>query len=251
MKVFAIVLFAFIVPAAFGEVTVLGIDGRSSCTCEYAIVAAEPIALRLLLPVNLNPAALHPELYQLAGRIAQPLPCKITASPDDPRIVLVSLTPPAVERVTCLALRLRDLGAIKLIVYPAAKTRTDLPVLADALKASHLKLAVCGRSPELRRLLKSHALEFEDHGNDAPDWIAPESLRIGVLAVEDWDRLIALPAVGGLLAFVEDGSRLPGVYTQSQATKVTLPLLPGLATDPRARETIHHLLLTALTPPVR
>lgn len=250
IRILAIVLLAYGISAAFGEVRVLGIDGQPAETLEYSVVATEPLALRILLPVNFAPAGIHAELYQLAGRIAQPLSCEVSAnaSPDDPRVGIVSLTPPAVERVTRLALRLRDLGAVNLIVYPAAKTRTDLQVLADALKASRLKLAVCGRSPELRAFLKSHALEFEDHGNDAPDSIAPECLLIGVLAVEDWARLSVLPAKGGLLAFVEDGSLLPGVYSQLKAIKVTLPLLTALPTDPRARETFHQLLLTALTP---
>jgi hypothetical protein len=256
MNFFAVLLLALIGNTpAFAEVTVLGIEGRFAPTAEHAIVSAEPCALRVLLPANITTAGLRADLFQIAGRVARPLPGEINIipSPDDSRIAIVKLTSPAVERVTRLTLRLHDLGAINLIVYPAPKTRSDQPVLADVLAASRLKLAVCGRSAELRAFLKTHALEFEDLGADVPDTLAPDMLLVGVLSVGDWSRLAASPAKGGLLAFVDDASLLPGVYTHARpaapATKVTLPLLPALSTDPRAQETLFMLLLTALTPP--
>ena len=240
---------------AFAEVPVLGIEGRPESAADHAIVAAEPCALRVLLPANVAAAELRAELFQIAGRVARPLPGEINIlpSPDDSRIAIVKLTPPAVERITRLTLRLRDHGAINLTVYPAPKTRSDRPVLADVLAASRLKLALCGRSAELRAFFKTHALEFEDLGADAPDTLAPDMLLVGVLSAGDWSRLAASPATGGLLAFVEDASLLPGVYAHARpaapATKVTLPLLPALSTDPRAQETLFTLLLSALTPP--
>ena len=240
---------------AFADVIVLGIEGRPAPATEHAIVATEPCALRVLLPPNVTTAGLRADLFQIAGQVARPLPGEINIipSPDDSRIAIVKLTPPAVERVTRITLRLGDLGTINIIVYPAPKTRSDRPVLADVLATSRLKLAVCGRSAELRAFLKTHAIEFDDLGADAPDTLAPDMLLVGVLSAGDWSRLAASPAKGGLLAFVDDASLLPGVYAHARpaalATKVTLPLLPALSTDPRAQETLFTLLLTALTPP--
>ncbi len=249
MKFQPILLLAFSGSSALSEIAVLGVECRASPSIEYPIQASEPFALRVLLPPNVTPAQIHAEVFQIAGSSAQPLPCKIAivTSPDDPRIGIVKLTPPAVARVTRLALRVQNGGTINLLVYPAPKDRADRPALVDALRASGIKLAVCGRSTELRAFLSTHALEFEDHGTDAPDTLTSGTLLIGELPTEDWKKLTIAPAKGGMLAFVTDSSTMPGVYSYSQITKVTLPLLSSLAADPRAEQTLFTLLLTAFS----
>ena len=249
-KVLAVLLFALSVSPAVSEITVLGIDGRPSHPVEYAIVAGKPLALRLFVPENLGDAGIHAELFQFAGGIAQPLACEFTinSSPGDSRIRSVGLTPPAVERITRFVIRIRNGGVIKLIVYPAPKDRVDRVVLADVLASSGRKIAVCGKSAQLRAFLKTHALEFEDHGPDFPETLASETLLIGELSPGDWKRLAALPVGGELLGFVDDVSHLPGVFSYPQSTKVTLPLLSDFSSDPRAEETLFNLILTALTP---
>lgn len=244
-------LLAFCSCCAFAEITALGIEGRPTLPSEYAIAAAEPIALRVLLPANFTTDGFSAGLFQIAGSIAQPIPCEINIDtpPDDSRIGIVRLTPPMVVRVTRFALRIRNGGTINLDVFPAPKNRTDRPALADALRASRLKLAVCGRSAELRAFLSAHSLEFEDYGADAPDTLTPETFLIGELAIADWNKFATSFTGGGLLAFVDDALHMPGVYSHSQTTKVTLPLLSILSTDPRAEQTLFTILLAALTPP--
>src|SRR5690606_6348769 len=124
----------------------------------------------------------------------------------------------------------------------------------DALRAARLRLVVCGDSAELRAWLRSQALDFEDHGGDAPSRLSGDELLIGFLRAEDWDRLAAERGSGHVLAFMDEPSLAPGVYGRHDLggarylAKITLPLFPLLATDPRARETLHTLLLQALPP---
>lgn len=242
---------------AGGSLNLIGIEEQSRAEQVAPLVSGKPATLRILPPPGFSESDLKPRFLQLAGTIARPLAMDAELLPNDAdtRTLRIRLTPPAVKRVTRLQLWLGQSGPVELLVFPAAEKREDLVPLAEALAASRLRLSVCGTSRELRAYLRSQSLEFEDFGADAPEQLASGTVLLGEIGNEDWERLVRdprTPANARLLAFVSDPALLPGVYTQPitsggiTVTKITLPLLPLLSTDPRARETLHLLLLQTL-----
>ncbi len=242
---------------AGGGLNLIGIEEQNRAEPVAPLVSGQPATLQFLPPPDSSASDLIPRFLQLAGSVARPLTVEAVVLPNDadPRVLRLRCTPPTVKRVTRLQLWLGQSGPVELLVFPATEKREDLVPLAEALAASRLSLVVCGRSRELRAYLRAQALEFEDLGTDAPDHLAPDTVLLGELGHEDWERLVRdprTPANARLLAFVSDPVLLPGVYAQPVApggvvaTKITLPLVPLLPTDPRARETLHLLLLQTL-----
>lgn len=233
----------------------LGIEGRGSAPePPPAILAGEKIVLRLLLPPPEIVGAPQIRLLQTGGKsIEIPLPSSVTldADPADPRVTLARFTAPALERIASLTLDFGPLGVLPLEVFPVPSPRTDPPVLAEAFTARGLRLLVAGRSTLLRHYLRGEKLEFEDLGPESPDRLDADSLLLAELSPAAWRDLSAetVPAGARLLAFVSDPALLPGVYAESAArrTKITLPLLARLSDDPRARHTLHTVLLQTLT----
>jgi hypothetical protein len=224
---------------------------------EAALVSAQPATLELLLPPGESTSHLKPRWRQIGGSVTSPLEltCEWLTHPVDARISLLRVTPPTVTRVTRLQLFVGQFGPVGVVVIPSGEPRVDLASLPEALAASRMRLVVCGRAPGLREFLSTHRLDFEDEGNEPPRQLAPDTLLIGELTANDWDRLARAPRTGGhLLAFIEAPALVPGVYAQRDATtrrhrvKITLPITPLLSTDPRARETLHTLLLQVLEP---
>ncbi|MEY4488963.1 MAG: hypothetical protein RIQ79_1471 [Verrucomicrobiota bacterium] len=252
LSILALCIFHPVLVVAGGGLNLLGVEEQSRVESSAPLVAGLPATLQILLPPGTSASDLAPRFLQLAGTIARPLPVEAVILPNetDARVLRLRLTPPAVKRVTRLQLWLGQVGPVDLVVFPPAEKREDLAPLAEALAASRLRLIVCGPSRELRAYLRGQSLEFEDFGADAPEHLAPDTLLLGELASEDWGRLTRdprAPATARLLAFMSEPTLLPGVYTQAAvATKVTLPLVPLLSTDPRARETLHQLLLQVL-----
>lgn len=256
---FAVALLALAAPLAAlagGGLHLVGVEEQTRAEPSAPLVSGRAATLEILIPPGEDLAKLRPRLRQLAGAISAELPAEMTILPSaaipDNRVARVRLVPPAVGRVTRLGLWLGEFGPVALTVFPAADKREDIAPLAEALDASRLRLAVCGRSAELRDYLRSQSLEFDDLGPDAPDRLPADTVLLGELLAEDWERLSGPRETGRLIAFVDEPALLPGVYSQPDASarrrfaKVTLPLAPLLATDPRARETLHRLLLDFL-----
>lgn len=243
---------------AGGGLHLVGVEEQHRATPAAPLIAGQPATLEILIPPGVAADTLRPHARQFAGAIGAPISLDAEILPsaaiEDTRLIRVRLTPPAVQRVTSLALWLGEFGPVGLTVFPATQPRADLPSLAEALQASRLRLAVCGQGTELRDFLRAHSLDFEDFGTDAPDRLTDDTLLLGALRREDWDRLSGPRAGGHLIGFFPEPALVPGVYTRTdpaarrQLTKVTLPLLSLLPTDPRARETFHQILLQALSP---
>ena len=239
---------------AEGGLTLLGARGQAAAEAIPALAAGQASELSFLLPPAASWVETVPGFFQVAGGIARPVEAGIVVAPDpaDPRLLRVRITPPAVARVTQFLLHLGKFGPFPVAVFPSAVVRGDLAPLAESLKISRLRLAVCGESSELRAYLRGQGLDFTDLGTAPPTDLAPDTLLVGLLSGEDWERLASAGA--RLLAFVDDPVLIPGVYAQADPggrrhlAKITLPLFPRLATDPRARETLHTLLLAALAP---
>ncbi len=247
---------------AAGGLHLLGVEEQTRAeSAPAALVAGQPSTLQILVPADTAPADLAPRFAQLAGAIARPLAveAELLPHPADARVARLRLTPPAVTRVTRLALWLGPHGPQTLVVFPAAgaRPREDLAPLADLVSAAQLRILVCGPSVELRAHLRAEKIPFDDQGADPPDRLDADTLLLGHLAAEDWERLSTdrrAPASAHLLAFIDDPALLPGVYVQRDPAgrrhlaKITLPLATLLSTDPRARETFHTLLRQALPP---
>lgn len=241
---------------AAGGLHLLAVEEQVRAEPSPALIAGQAATLEILVPVGTSLENLEPRFMQIAGTIARPLVLEAELLPHplaDSRIVRVRFTPPAVTRVTRLLFWLGEFGPQPVTIFPAAESREDLVPLAAAFEASRLRLVVCGDSAELRAWLRSRAVEFEDHGADAPERLAADVLLLGSLRAEDWDRLAASRVPGHVLAWMDEPALEPGVYTQRDPVdgryfaKITLPLFPLLTTDPRAGETLHALLLQALS----
>lgn len=240
---------------AAGGLHLLGVEEQARVEPSPALVASQAATLEVLVPVGVNAADLKPRFVQIAGTIARPLALEAEVLPhpmEDARIARIRFTPPAVTRVTRLLFWLGEFGPQPVTVFPAGERREDLASLADALHAACLRLVVCGGGAELRAWLRSQALDFEDLGRDAPSRLSGDELLLGDLRAEDWARLADARGAGHVLAFMDEPALSPGVYVQRDPAgvrhlaKITLPLFPLLATDPRARDTLHTLLLQAL-----
>ncbi len=242
---------------AGGGLNLIGVEEQARVEPAASLVAGQPATLQILIPSGEPAAALKPRFVQLAGAIARPLEVETTLLPNDvdARVVRLRLTPPAVVRVTRLQLWLGTFGPLGLIVFPAGEPRLDLAPLAPAFEASRLRVVVSGIAPGLREFLRSQRLEFDDYGTDLPAQLSADTVVIGDVTQDDWDRLTRdTDTRGHLLAFIDAPQLLPGIYLQRDPAghrylaKITLPLTTLLETDPRARETLHTLLLQILTP---
>lgn len=257
MKAAAMVLLALAITSLAptsraGAPALLGVAGRPAVANPPALTGGESVTLRLLADHAVTPAASSARLFQFTGAVAKPVeaPVALEIDPADPRVLLVRFTPPPVSRVARLALRFDDAEPLLLHVLPAGP-RNDLSPLADALADARLRLLVCGKSPELRAWLRAEKLDFEDVGADPPLHPPADTLLIGPMSEEDWDRLGAADSPSRpCLAFVDTPGLLPGVYAEPAArrAKATLPLLPDLPFDPLARRTLHALILQVLSP---
>jgi hypothetical protein len=249
---------ALATPAGAETALVLGLAGEPSpAPSPPALVAGTTVSLRLLLPADHSAAESTARLLQAAGPLAAPLPAEVrlAADPDDPRLTLAVFEAPPVQRVTTVLLEIARLEPLSLQVYPAAP-RADLPSLAEALHRSGIRLQVSGRSSTLRAQLRAEKLDFDDLGPAAPERLESGALLIADLEPAAWQALregvAEAPRGSRLLAFVPDPDLLPGIYPAAglsgdtaTCAKITLPVLERLPSDPRARETLHHLLLLA------
>ncbi len=241
---------------AGGGIQLLRVSEQTHAESAPALISGLPVTLELLLPPGERTMDLKPRWRQIGGNVSSPLelPSDLKKSTSDERITLLRVTPPTVKQVTSLQLFVGPFGPVVVVVFPAGERRDDLAPLTEALAASRLRLAVCGQAPGLREFLHAQKLDFEDEGNDAPRQLVSDTLLIGELTPEDWDRLTRDPrASGHLVALVATPQLMPGVYVHHttpfhQFIKITLPILPLLSTDPRARETLHLLLLNVLKP---
>lgn len=234
----------------------LDVSGRAPDSNPPAILAGEPVVLRLFFPPGTSLETLRPRLFQTAADALRiPLNPEMSLAPDpaDPRVALARFVAPPLIRAAPIALDFGAAGSLPLVIFPVDKPRADQLPLTAALSASRLRLAVAGPSPELRAYLRAERIDFTDLGASAPASLERGVLLLAELTPDAWLRLAtpAAPAGASLLAFLAEPALLPGVYAEPAArrAKITLPLLPLLPEDPRARATLHALLLQLMSSP--
>lgn len=130
-------------------------------------------------------------------------------------------------------------------VYPAPKPGERAAGLAKTQERSGIRLAVCGESAALRAFLAAEGIAFVDLGPEFPEEAGADRL----VAAEVPARKLGSLRTGRLrraLFLVPDSPLPPGVYERQAEdrvlTKVTLPVLDGIATNPPRQ----HLLIDLL-----
>lgn len=236
------------------EIVVLGT--RTEREPVMAVASGGALTLRLLLPVTLKSSGLSADLWQVAEAVALPLEKGLSLSeqataPDAQGVSTVRVGFPEVKRKTQVLVKFfateepsAEIGRARVWIYPPA----DWAAVRRKFKEETPRLAVFGESATLRAFLKRRGVAFSDQGEGVPEKLETGVLALGELSAGAWreskPRLVSQD--GRLIVFVDDAAGLPGVYTTANGTgavtQVTLPLLGGLAEDPRAESTFLQII---------
>jgi hypothetical protein len=201
--------------------------------------------------VDLKQAALHGDLFQVAGRLAMPLEksVEIPSPTDLPGDARVTVFFPEVKSQTGILLRLSaanpaggaalTLGEIRFAVFPRELTSQIISLLSPLPNGDN-RLVVFGLGRKLRPSLQALHIPFEDSGDDLPGRFAPERIYLGDIATRDEQQQAHDRSQGARVAlFSSDDSLLPGLFSNQGADGifilVTLPVLDALPDNPRAQ----------------
>ena len=255
---------ASVTAAPVAEIVLLGATGWREQPQEIAVASGGTAQMELLIPATLDRALLRIDLRQVSGAVTLPFgkPRPLSefigeGASEALGITTVRLPVPKLDRKTLMLARIFSenepvslLARINLRVYPP----TDWTALQTHLHKNGPQLLVFGKEPGLRSFFNARSVAFSDQGEDLPMRLAPGTLMIGLLSARDWaERQAHLTMEGGrLIVFVADADVPPGVYTTSAGggtmTKVTLPIIPTLARDPRNEDFFLQLIEQHLTP---
>ncbi|MFA6961372.1 MAG: hypothetical protein WC205_11525 [Opitutaceae bacterium] len=240
------------------ELVVLGSEeSRAGTTPGIAVASGGTATVDLLIPASVDRANLWFDLRQVSGTMTLPLGemqpftgLPMEKSPSD-NIARVGITVPKLERKSQIIVRFFlkteppvNLGLVRLVVYPPV----DWTPLSRRLKKDGPNLLVFGQEEGLRTFFKSHDIAFADLGGNLPERLENEDLAVGSVTSREWnDRKDRLVSEGGrMIALVADPDALPGVYATplgvGMVTKVTLPVLAKLSSDPRSEELLFQLI---------
>lgn len=243
-----------VLPARAAEIEVLG--AKAGAGSSLVARSGGVLEMRVLLPASLKASELGVELWQVADEVVLPLdarraPAEATMATDARGVGTVRVAFPGVKRKTQVVARFfatqkpsEEIGNARVWVHPPV----DWAPVARRLKENAPRLAVFGSGEELRAFLKLRGLAFLDLGDDVPEKAEPDVLAIGAVSAEVWreskPRLAAED--GRMIVFVEGAAGLPGVYTTTSRagalTQVTLPVVGGLADDPRAEDVFFQII---------
>jgi len=236
------------------EIVVLGT--RTEREPVLAVASGGALTLRLLLPASLKSSGLSAYLWQVADAVTLPLAkgrplAEQATAPDAQGVSTVRVGFPGVKRKTQVLVKFfateepsEEIGRARVWIYPPA----DWAPVMRKFKEEAPRLVVFGESATLRAFLKQRGVAFSDQGEGVPEKLETGMLAVGELSAKAWsESKPRLAAEGGrLIVFVDDAAGLPGVYTTANGTgavtQVTLPLLGGLAEDPRAESTFLQII---------
>jgi len=138
------------------------------------------------------------------------------------------------------------MGQAMLVAYPREEDGSWKKLFAAIEKEQGLRLALFGESPRLRAFLRSEAVAFHDEGAEAPSNFEKDQLYLAEMTPEEASKLVNDVPAGHMILFVNEQSVQAGVYTitslRGVVTKVTLPLLNDLATNPQTRKTFADII---------
>jgi len=266
---------AFTLTVAAAQVTVetlgLGLGGErgKAAVPEFHVFGGQPVELDFAVDAPLNAqVSLTANLYQLAKSLAAPLRSglpvggRLDFSQQTRQLIHASLPLPEVKRKTEILLRVQAqiegepkllrAGDARLFVYPKDLTKELAGILAQPDRESGAQFAVFGESKRIRAFFQAHEIPFLDCGTELPAEFNKRALYLG-----EWNGESPLPRIentaGARLAiFQTEPGALPGVHVSTvrgvSLTKVTLPILDTLATNPQSQQTFADLLLHSLQP---
>ncbi len=259
-------------PAA-GMLGVFKLQGEKQPQPEYAIVSGQLAIFEVPVDAPLGSViSFRPEFFQLSSDLGAPLPLPmdyktpILTFTNTTHIVAPFSFSEEVKRPTMFLFRLSteddkdpkhsrvlQTSSVRILVYPKEKTGEIAKALAQKQKESGLTLTVFGESPALRSFLTSRNVDFRDAGTEWPADMKADSLYIAQLTTKKFAEHVRQPFHSRVIVFLADSEVLPGIYrTETPAgivTKVSLPFVDKLETDPRARQQLLELLYQNLTRP--
>lgn len=233
------------------------IDVFSGTTAKLRVTVEAPIGTTLTLKADLMQVA-----HGLAVPLVKDLAVANAVSFTDRtrQVIEVSLAVPEVQRVTPVRIQFharsadsdpwQPAGDEMLIVYPQEETGWWRRFFAAIEAEPELRLTVFGESPRLRAFLRGEDVPFHDVGTEPPAVFENDQLYLGESKPAEVSELARDGSSRRVILFINDPNVLAGVYTStgpgSVTTKVTLPLLDDLATDPRSRQTFSQIIQQTL-----
>jgi len=203
------------------------------------------------------------DVYQLAGAIAAPLSQKLPVAQELSferslaRFENWKLPLPAVRHATSFELRFaaqadaagdwRPAGSARLVVYPSDLGEQLKEMVTSAQTSGSGRLAVFGKSPDLKAALQSVEIPFEEVGEAPPDELDASLVYLGQSSQSDIEAITAhARSRGRMVIFADDARQLPGVYWTDYnggfVAKVTMPLLADFAHSPQRQSALLDLL---------
>ncbi len=203
-------------------------------------------------------------LYQIARNLSAPLgrdiavPEPVIFEKQTRRNVRIPITLPDVKRRTEVIVWFRAesadgeknerTGQTRLFIYPQDQTEELAVSLERVQKDAGVSLAVFGESKHIRAFLEQSGIPFTDAGSELPPTLKADALYLG--EIDPHALATRRFANARIIFFSPDPALPPGVYTTIRGsglfTKVTLPILDTLATNPQSQLTFIDILRHSL-----
>jgi hypothetical protein len=268
------ILCALVVSIARGDVPAISVSlANNEPSHTVHVVAGQPAEIPLAVRAPADaPMKLRVQLFQAATSIAAPVGSaveigEVVIRGGAPHAAVDATIPmPAVKAPTQFVARfsakvggsdeLVPAGVVRLVAYPSNAMDALRSLARTMERVSGLRFGVFGRSKEIRAFFKEQKIPFRDLGQSLPDRIDGGLLAIGSLEdSKESDRGFRPGTASNLILFTPDPTLASGVYTSSTrdgtVTKVTLPILVRLPTDPLSQHTFLQILTQhyrAMTP---
>ncbi|MDR2462526.1 MAG: hypothetical protein LBD30_01955 [Verrucomicrobiales bacterium] len=252
MKTYLLILFlALTVSVHAVNVNVLDAERQIIPAPGLAATSGETLKLRLVSP-SLPLTNGHVRLFQRGNSVAMPLPLTVSVAPEDNGVSFsVSVVLPAVNKLTAAFLsvgnssKINDNQTLPLTIYPIENRKSTGHFINEKLKNGKIKrmVIVGGGNPAIALYFNTRGIEYAPDNRVAPDALTFIKTTVGginKLPLADGDR-------ASVIVFVSDSNDIPSIRTILTAsggafTKVTLPILNDLETNPRSREIFFNLI---------
>jgi hypothetical protein len=226
---------------------------------EFHVFCGNPAEISLEVEAPLGSSiSLVADSFQVTSGISAPLGRALPVAEaldfktQTHRVIAASFPVPDVERRTELRLRIKDLASpaksvaeLRLYVYPRDLLQGFKS--AFAVEGAEPALSVFGPAKAIREFLEAQKIPFNDCGQEPPDEFRSGAIYLGESKTEPLATRLARSDAARLVYFSQDPGLLPGTYRtrtgQQMVTKISLPILANLLTNPLSQETLTQILL--------
>lgn len=243
----------------------LGLAGRETARTGIPVVGGEPVKFEVAVEAPVGAKFfLCADTIQLTRDLEAPLQRDLLLGPElsfptaERRKLTVEVPLPEVKQPTFVQVNFRAgregpaAGQALFIVFPKMAAGELARVLGAEQKAAGSRLAIFGKSPALREFFKDQKIGFEDLGEEYPKEFSSGLVVLGEVTAADLETHRPAGGAGRAILFVRGARQPPGVYQTitptGSLTKVTLPLLFGLADNPQNRNLFLDLIKQQLHP---